>query len=248
MRADVVHFHEACLSGYFARKGAPALETYDWDALREAAQSVCDEAKRRRIWALLGSAHRLTGRHKPTNCLYLIGPDGKVRDRYDKCFCTGGDLKFYTPGDRFMTFKINGVPCSTLICYDVRFPEMYRKLYQMGVRMLFQSFHNAYADKPNILAKVIRETMQGHAGVNNLFMSINNSNGYYSNWPSSFITPDGQIAAALRRNVAGIMVNTVDLKKVFYDAAGPYRDRAIRGVLHSGTPVKDPRISDRTCL
>ena len=94
---------------------------------------------------VLGSSHRLTGRHKPTNCLYVIGPDGRVRDRYDKRFCTGGELRAYTPGNHFVTFRINGVKCSLLICYDVRFPLLYRGLKKLGVQVVFHSFHNGFA-------------------------------------------------------------------------------------------------------
>ncbi len=244
-RADVIHFHECALSGY---AGKVAQADYDWKALQEAAESIQADARRRRIWVILGSSHPLTGPHRPHNSLYLISPAGKIVDRYDKQFCTKGDLETYTPGDHFVIFTLNGLKCSLLICYDVRFPELYRQLYKLGVRVLFQSFHNARAKGPGIHQHIMRQTLQGHCGVNNMWCSANNSSAYYSSWPSVFITPDGKIAAQLPRNKAGLMINTINPNKEYYDASADYRDRAIRGILHSGRCIKDPRSINKRCL
>lgn len=246
-RTDVIHFHEASLSGY----GGPVGErNYDWGLLREAGESVLDEAKRKGMWVILGSSHPLTPPHKPHNCLYVISPAGKIVNRYDKRFCTDGDLKTYSPGDHFAIFKINGIQCGLLICYDVRFPEMYRELYKLGVRVLFQSFHNARGkpNQNNIHQYIIRQTLQGHCGVNNMWASATNSSAYYSRWPSVFITPDGKITAQLPRNRPGLMVNTVDTGIDYYDASAEFRGRVMRGIFNSGKCVKDPRSTNRTSL
>ena len=247
-RAELVHFHEACLTGYLARKGAPPLDESYWRPLRDSAESICAEAARLKLWVVLGSAHPLTPPHKPTNCLYLIGPDGRIRDRYDKRFCTGGDLRAYTPGDRFVTFTVNGVKCSLLICYDLRFPELYCELHKLGVKAIFQSFHNGYADGPGIHNKIMRQTVQAHAGINYFWISANNSSGYYSRWPSILIRPDGSIARSLKQNRAGMMVETIDTTRRLYDASRDFRERAMRGVLHSGKLVNDSRQSTRKSL
>jgi len=247
-QAEIVHFHEACLSGYLARKQAPRPDEAFWRALREATESICAEAARLGLWVVLGSAHRLTPPHKPTNCLYLISPDGQIVDRYDKRFCTGGDLNAYTPGNHFVTFTLNGVTCSLLICFDLRFPELYRQLKKLHVQAIFQSFHNGYTDGPGIHNRIMRQTVQAHAGINYFWISANNSSGRYSRWPSVFIRPDGDIAASLTQNLAGIMVNTIDTTRQFYDASAAYRDAAMRGILHSGKLVSDPRRSDRKSL
>ena len=55
-------------------------------------------------------------------------------------------------------------------------------------------------------------------------------------------------AVAFMRNQAGVMVNAVDTHVQLYDASAPYRDRAMRGVLHSGTVQKDQRSVERTGL
>ena len=247
-RAELVHFHEVAMTGYLPRPGAPAPNDVDWPGLRESTQRICAEARRLRLWVVLGSAHRLTPPHKPTNCLYLISPQGRIHDRYDKRFCTGIDLRVYTPGNRFVTFNLNGVKCALLICYDLRFPELYRQLGRQGVQAIFQSFHNAYTNGPGIHNKIMRQTVQGHAGINYFWVSMTNSSGYYSRYPSVLIQPDGVIAASLIQNRPGVMVNTIDTTRRFYDPSRDHRARATRGILHSGRLVRDPRQTNRKCL
>ena len=147
-----------------------------------------------------------------------------------------------------MTFTLNGVTCALLICFDLRFPELYRQLCRRGVQALFQSFHNGYTDGPGIHNKIMRQTMQAHAGINYVWASVPNSSGYYSRWPSVFIQPDGAIVASLPPNRAGMMVNTIDTTRTYYDASSAYRRRAMRGVLHSGRLVSDRRQRSRKSL
>jgi predicted amidohydrolase len=124
-RADIVHFPECALSGY-GGADFETLDGFDWKLLREEAEKIMSLAAKLGLWVILGSTHRLTEPNKPHNSLYLIGPDGKIIDRYDKRFGTSGDLQHYTPGNRFVHFSANGVKCSLLICFDLRFPELYR--------------------------------------------------------------------------------------------------------------------------
>jgi predicted amidohydrolase len=243
--ADVVHFHEGALSGYC---GAISSPQYDWLALHEAAESVVAEARRRRIWVVLGSAHPLTPPHRPHNSLYLISPAGRIIDRYDKRFCMTKELDAYTPGDHFVRFELNGIRCGLLICYDLRFPELYCELYKMGVRVVFQSCHNAHKDGPGIHEHIMPQTLQAHAGINAMWISAPNSSAYYSRWGSVFVGPDGKITGRLPRNKAGMMINTVHTGREYYDAGSAFRARAIRGVLHSGTVVRDQRSRRRSSL
>ncbi|MBT3343887.1 MAG: carbon-nitrogen hydrolase family protein [Gemmatimonadetes bacterium] len=246
-RAQVVHLPEAALSGY-AGVDVESWDGYDWDTLRRETEAICDLAAKSKVWVILGSAHPLSGRHKPHNCLYVINADGQIVDRYDKCFCTGADLKHYSPGDHLVTLDIHGVRCGLLICYDLRFPELYRAYRKQGVECLFDSFYNARATGPGIHTIIMRPTLQAHAATNYFWISANNASGHYQSWQSVFIRPDGVIARSLKRNQAGVMVNTVDTDLALYDASKPYRDRAMKGNLHSGTLVKDARSRDRQGL
>lgn len=257
--ARVMHFSESALSGY-AGVEFPTFEKYRWEQLQEATRVICDAAHQHQAWVLLGSAHRLSGSNRPHNCVYVIGPEGKIVDRYDKRFCTGRDtcdpafdLYHYSPGNRCTVFDVDGFRCAVLICYDYRFPELYRELKQQGVEVLFQSFHNARRDREmhetrNIWKEIVPATMMCHAATNFLWISATNSTARYSSWPSFFVRPDGHITGRLPEHEPGVLISQVDRNADLWDASGPWRARAISGQLHSGELVEDPRTLDRTSL
>jgi predicted amidohydrolase len=235
-KADIVHFSECALSGYVGTD-FPNFDGYNWDLLKEETEKVMALAAKLGLWVVLGSTHRLTEPNKPYNSLYVINPEGKIVDRYDKRFCTKGDLRRLTPGNRFANFTVNGVKCSLLICFDLRFPEIYRELYKQKVNCIFQSFYNARQTGPSVHTHIMRQTMQCRAATNHFWISMANASGYYSPYPSCFIQPDGRIINQLKQNRAGLMVNTVDLSKKFYDPMAGFRDMAIAGKLSNGPTV-----------
>jgi deaminated glutathione amidase len=241
--ADLAHFPECALSGY-AGPDHPSLDGFDWDLLRAETELILALARELKIWVVLGSTHRLAA-HKPHNSLYVITPEGRILDRYDKRFCVGADLRRYSPGDHFTVFEVNGVRCGLLICFDVRFPELYRQYVKLGVRVMFHSFYNARQSLEAVSPVVVPATAQGHAANNFMFMSLSNSCAKPS-WPGRFITPDGVIAAALPQNEPGVMVNLIDTKKRYYDASRSFRLECIDGKLNSGQVVDDPLSKDRT--
>jgi predicted amidohydrolase len=244
-KAEIAHFPECALSGYVGTD-FPNFAGFDWDLLKKETEKIMSLADKFSIWVALGSTHRLTPPNKPHNSLYLISPKGKIVDRYDKRFCTSGDLRRLTPGNRFVNFKINGVKCSLLICFDLRFPELYRKLYKQGVNCILQSFYNARQKGPSVHTHIIRQTMQCRAAENQFWVSMSNSSGYYAPYPSCFIQPDGKIVRQLRTNRPGMMINTVDLGRKFYDPMKNFRDMAITGALSNGPEDIDDQRSKNT--
>ena len=83
------------------------------------------------------------GRH--VNRQLLIGPDGTVQAEYDKIHmfdANVGDGKSYresnhfAPGDRMVMAGIDGIQTGLTICYDLRFPHLYRRLAQAGAKIL----------------------------------------------------------------------------------------------------------------
>jgi deaminated glutathione amidase len=269
--AHVAHFPEACLSGY-AGVDFPSYKGFDWALLHECTQRVLDLARQCRLWVILGSTHRLTGRHKPHNSLYIINDDGMLVDRYDKRFCAGDragktvDLVYYSPGNHFSVFAIRGVQCGALICHDYRYPELYRAYKRRGVQLMFHSYHAGHISPERFQAMratvgerlqplnpgatipgiTMPATMQGAAANNYMWISCPNSSARESCWPSFFVRPDGVITGRLRLHTAGILVSEVNTDEPFYDSTVAWRDRAMRGIWHSGTLVRDRRSDART--
>ena len=269
--ADIAHFPEACLSGY-AGIDMPSHESFDWPRLAEAVRAVLALAGKLRLWVVLGSAHRLTEPNKPHNSLYIIDEEGRLIDRYDKRFCSGdasgvtGDLAHYSPGDHFSVFAIRGIRCGALICVDCRYPELYREYKRRGVALVFHSFHSGHTDANDFAA---REAMVGSenfafnpattlpgitqpammhaaAGSNHVWISCPNSSAPRSCWPSFFVRPDGVVTGRLELHEAGVLISHVDTAARFYDLTSPWRERAMDGILYSGSLVRDARSDVRT--
>ena len=247
-RADIVHFPESALSGYVGVDFAN-FDGFNWPLLKEKTLEIMSLAKKLSLWVVLGSTHPLGGSNKPHNSLYLISPEGKIHDRYDKRFCMKAESRKYTPGDHFVTFDIKGVKCSLLICFDVRFSELYRELYKQKVQCIFQSFYNARQKGPSIHTHIMRQSMQCRAASNRFWVSMANASGYYAPYPSCFIGPDGKIIKHLRQNKADLMVNEVDLTQKIYDPMKGIRELAIAGKLDCCTEkLRDKRSKDRKSL
>lgn len=258
-KADVVHFSECALSGYIG-VDVPTADDVDWPQLKTATQDVQRLAKKHKVWVLLGSSHPLSDGVKPHNSVYVINNRGQIVERYDKRFCTGKagkkptlDLAHYSPGNRFVTFKVKGITCGVLICYDYRFPELYREYKRRGAEVIFQSFHNARAsvvadERYDIWRTIVPATMCCRAAENHLWISANNSTARPSRWASFSVRPDGQLLKQLRRHQTGLLLTEMSIDPELFDAPGRWREAAMNGQLHSGTPVDDPRSIDGTCL
>ena len=241
--AHVAHFPECALSGY---PGADheTLDDFNWQELYHYTDSILSLAKKLDIWVILGSIHAIGEGFKPMNSLYVIDPSGKIIDRYDKRFCTTGDLKHFSAGDHLYIVDINGIKCGMLICFDVRFPELYREYKKYKVDMIFQSFYNARKKPGGIHPKIMPVTAQARAGTNHIYMSLTNSSAPDS-WPCHYITPDGLITGKLEANVAGILISDVNLSDKYYDASRHFRDEVLDGKLSSAKAPSHPRYLNR---
>jgi omega-amidase len=71
-------------------------------------------------------AQRRTGGQRARNVFVCATPDGTVR-RYAKIhpFGYGGESEHYDAGDALVTFTWEGVRVTPLVCYDLRFPELW---------------------------------------------------------------------------------------------------------------------------
>ena len=271
--AHVAHFPEGCLSGY-AGVDFASHRGFDWALLKRCAEDVLALAGELRLWVLLGASHRLSGRHKPHNSVYVIDDRGTIVDRYDKRFCGGdprgrmGDLAHYSPGDHQSVFAIRGVRCGVQICHDYRYPELYREDKRKGVQLVFHAFHagNVPASRLRQHRRELGErhlgrsrgstlpeitmpsSMQTAASANHLSISCSNTSARHSCFPAFFVRPDGVITGRLRRHQAGVLISTVDTRQRLYDFPDVWRQRAMRGRYHSGSLVRDPRSRNRTEL
>ena len=84
--------------------------------------------------AVIGS-FRETLSPKPRNTTIAIGRDGRILAAYSKIhlFTPGHEDRAFTPGAGLATFTLKGVHFGLAICYDLRFPELFRLYRREGV-------------------------------------------------------------------------------------------------------------------
>jgi predicted amidohydrolase len=199
-----------------------------------------------KLWLVLGSAHFLDPATKPTNCLYLIDPDGRIVDRYDKCFCTEGDQKHYSVGDRLVTRDIRGVRIGLAICYDICWPQLYIAYRELGATVMVHSFHNARSKGPNCLDTLNVRQVPTRCADNRMWAVCNNSSQPYSHWGSFIARPDATIPQQLDINQPGMLVHDFPdhlSKGGWYHNHKPMRKRDDE-IMTWGTPVPHPRRAD----
>lgn len=73
------------------------------------------------------------------NTTYVFAADGQLLADYDKVHLFGlmHEDDYLTAGDHGDQFSVAGVKATSVICYDVRFPEWLRTLSLQGSRVLF---------------------------------------------------------------------------------------------------------------
>ncbi len=110
-----------------------------------AIPAFSELARRNGAAVLLGSLGILAADGRIFNRSYLIDPQGKVAARYDKIHLFDIDMPDGTPVRESATIapglgavlaKAAGVTIGLSICYDLRFPMLYRKLAQAGAEIL----------------------------------------------------------------------------------------------------------------
>jgi len=102
-------------------------------------------AKDHAVWVLVGSLALATNEDKLTNRSYLISAAGQVVAHYDKIHMfdvtlpNGREIRessTYVSGNRAVVAATPWAQLGLSICYDVRFPALYRALAQAGAEVL----------------------------------------------------------------------------------------------------------------
>jgi predicted amidohydrolase len=243
--AHLLHTSEASLSGY-AGVDFASFKKYDWEALRRETADLRKLAKDLSLWLVLGSAHFLDEQTKPTNCLYLIDPEGRIADRYDKCFCTVGDQKHYSVGDRLVTRDIRGVRVGLAICYDICWPQLYIAYREKGATVMIHSFHNARSKGKDCLDTLNVRQVPTRCADNRMWAVCNNSSQPYSHWGSFIARPDATIPKELPINQPGMLIHDFPdglSEGGWYHNLKPMQKRDDE-IMSWGTPIKHPRQTD----
>jgi predicted amidohydrolase len=117
-----------------------------WDPLSEKNTETLDgrivsalakSAKKNSI-AVLGS-FREAASPRPKNTAIVFDSDGRILAAYSKMhlFSPGKEDLVFSPGSELGMFRLGPLTCGIAICYDLRFPELFRLYAERGVQVVF---------------------------------------------------------------------------------------------------------------
>ena len=101
-----------------------------------AEQFIRDLAKEFAVTIVAGIVNQ-TPEGKGLNEALVISPEGKELTRYTKIhpFTFGKELEHYNRGKAIHSFEWNTLKVAPFICYDLRFPEIFRSAVRQGAEM-----------------------------------------------------------------------------------------------------------------
>jgi predicted amidohydrolase len=118
----------------FSMNAESIAEPYEGDT----EKFLSETAKRFHIFIVAGAAmRRRDGR--PRNKALIFSPTGELLAFYAKMrpFTPGGEAQHYAGGHRPVCFRWLDCSVSTFICYDLRFPELFREAAAQAMPELF---------------------------------------------------------------------------------------------------------------
>ena len=186
-------------------------------------------AKRYKKWILIGSLILKIGKNKLVNRSILISPKGRIKCYYDKIHMYDAKLsknekyfesKLFKSGNKIKLAKLPWGKIGLSICYDLRFPELYRNLSKRNL---------SFITVPSAFTKTTGQRhwltlLQARAIENFCYIFAPNQTGKNTIKRETFghtviISPDGKIMA-LKKVGKGIIYSNIipkiamDLRKV----------------------------------
>ena len=172
------------------------------------ADAVAGLARRHRVFILAGWAAPAGGR--PLNVAVLVGPDGAERGRYAKIhpFGLAGEGRAYGAGDELVTLAVDDLRVTPLICYDLRFPELFRAAAE--ATDLFVVLANWPERRAPAWRTLLRaRAIDGQAWLLGVNRVGEDGHGVAHRGDSSLVAPDGAVVGALAGE-EGLVLGEVD--------------------------------------
>ncbi len=167
---DVVVLPETWSTGYYPKNDLMSFCDVDGDRIKKTFSLV---ARNLNVNIVAGSVPN-SKNGKIYNTAYIFNRNGDVVGEYDKThlFTPMDEHKLFEYGDKITTFSLDGHKCGVIICYDIRFPELVRKLALDGVEMMF-----VVSQWPDKRIEHLKILSAARAIENQMFVAVCNSCG-----------------------------------------------------------------------
>jgi len=178
-------------------------------------------AKKYKKWILVGSLIIKVSKNKLVNRSVLIDKNGKIRTHYDKIHMYDVILskrekyfesRTFSAGKKIKSFNLPWGKLGLSICYDLRFPNMYRKLSKSGCDYI--SIPSAFTETTG--KRHWHSLLKARAIENFCYIFAPAQGGTHYNGRKTFghsmiISPDGKILKELKKS-EGVITVSIDQK------------------------------------
>ena len=124
---DFVVMPEMCETGWTSN-AEPLL------AVHGSREWIASLARANQVWVQAGFGEHLPG-GRIANSVAIAAPDGSIRATYRKNFLFPSERAAFPAGDELTIVDIGAAKVCPLICYDLRFPELWRLASRAGAEV-----------------------------------------------------------------------------------------------------------------
>ena len=170
---DVLVLPELWDIGFFPRPLADFT-----DAEGAAARELLSELAKEHGVNIVGGSVAAASEGAVHNRCFVFDRAGALVASYDKThlFSPAKEDHHFAKGEALASFALDGVPCAVIICYDLRFPELARRLALGGAAVLF--IPSAW---PTARLAHWRVLTEARAVENQMFVAAVNGSGAFAN-------------------------------------------------------------------
>lgn len=133
--ADMIVFPETTLTGFNIHSPHRTMPSEK----KTITTFFSGLAKKNKIAILVGLDVCESGKKKGKNLAVFFDAKGKVKAEYQKIhpFSFAKEDTYCEGGNKIVFFKIKGVVCSMVICYDLRFPGLFEAIAKKKPEIIF---------------------------------------------------------------------------------------------------------------
>ena len=200
-------FPECALTGYPPHdiEKASSVDFHRLDSIYEDLQSIADKHA---LYIIVGSIENIDG--LCYNSALLFAPCCQ-RQVYHKRALWGWDRDNFCKGQKQGVFDVNGWQIGIRICFEVRFPEFFRELYQEDTDLNVILFYDVSAQNSLDRYDLIKAHVRTRAVENVTYTLTVNACSPYQTAPTMLCDRSGYTLKELIRNKEGLLI--FDLSK-----------------------------------
>jgi predicted amidohydrolase len=210
-----------------------------------------EEAAHLKVWLLIGSLGLKTRARDArfANRSFLIGPDGAIMARYDKIHMFDVNVteteiyresEGYRPGSKAVIADTTVGLIGMTVCYDIRFPQLYRKLAQGGAQIItvpaaFNHITGAAHWQTLLRARAIETGCYILAPAQTGFHPEQHGKGRRTHGHSMVVSPWGEVLsdAGTEPGISYATINLADVTQARGRIPSLQHDRKFRGPLRA---------------